>query len=166
MCVLYVYILCFIYHLLSTISRFNRISGVYADCDIYLHTGENCTKKKVFSTSTKFPLTYLSEGNSKHSSYCFFFIVRRCDTFLVTTPWMCVCVWEFMEVILCKWLPHFFFSRENYLNKWEYFFIFLQKMSVLLVLILYRKLVKATLFMLPKITVSYYQVFYFCIYFR
>lgn len=41
-------------------------------------------------------------------------------------------VCKLMEVILCKLLPQFFvFSRKkNYLNKWEYFFIFLQKMPV------------------------------------
>lgn len=40
------------------LSRFNRISAVNTDCDIYLHTGENLykRKKKIFSTSAVFPL--------------------------------------------------------------------------------------------------------------
>ena len=93
MCVLYVYILCFIYHLLSTISRFNRISGVYADCDIYLHTGENCTKKR-YSPPQPSSLWLIFQRGIQSTVH----IVSSSLSDVVTHFWLllhgCVCVCE------------------------------------------------------------------------
>lgn len=86
---------CILYLIYYNVQNNIQIPAVYTDCDIYLHTGENCIKeKKRYSPPQPCPLP--SEGNSKHTSYCLSFTVRRRDTLLafvlVTTPWMCVCV--------------------------------------------------------------------------
>ena len=50
--------------LFTILSRFNGISAVNTDCDIYLHTGENLYKRQqILSTSAVFSLVSPSEGN-------------------------------------------------------------------------------------------------------
>lgn len=75
-----------------------------------------------------------AEGS--RSTLCGFVFFFLCPQFCYLLAfWLLLhgcAVCKLMEVILCKLLPQFFvFSRKkNYLNKWEYFFIFLQKMPV------------------------------------
>lgn len=77
-----------------------------------------------------------AEGSRSTLCVGFFFFFFLCPQFCYLLAfWLLLhgcAVCKLMEVILCKLLPQFFvFSRKkNYLNKWEYFFIFLQKMPV------------------------------------
>lgn len=110
------------------------ISSVqYPIVTVYRQCRHSYTKPSVWFTSIMFPLISPSEETCDH-----FFLLTCLTLFivgiLVTSPWMCVYVCVRACVNLWKlyyancYLKFFFFSRENYLNKWEYFFIFLQKM--------------------------------------
>lgn len=76
-----------------------------------------------------------AEGSRSTLCVVFFFFFLCPQFCYLLAFWLLLhgcAVCKLMEVILCKLLPQFFvFSRKkNYLNKWEYFFIFLQKMPV------------------------------------
>lgn len=111
----------FIYHLLSTISRFNRISAVYTDCDIYLHTGENCTRKKGILHLNHVPSDSSIRGEFKAHFILFFPPLSDLVTHCLLAFWLllhgCVCVCKFMEVILCKLLPQFFLEKITSINE-------------------------------------------------
>ena len=80
--------------LFTILSRFNRISAVNTDCDIYLHTGENLYKRqKVILHLSRVPSGFSIRGGLH---VFVLFSTVRCDTLvvgiLVTTPWMCECL--------------------------------------------------------------------------
>lgn len=155
-----VYCMCF--YLFSTISNYNRIfHSVYRLIFISI-LEKKCTKEKILSTSTSFlwflhqtgnQITSLSSTVRHYTLLAFWLLLHGCVCARV-----CVNLWK-LYYANC-YLN--FFSRENYLNKWEYFFIFLQKMSVfLLFLISYTELV-AFHFKNPKMQVFYIHVFRRC----
>lgn len=99
---------------------------MYTDCDIYLHTGENCTQKKTLSASSMFPLIYprgiqstrhlVFPSLSDIVTYCLlafgYYFGRSSEvvvTWVTSTLGTTFGVCKFVEVILCKWLPQFFF---------------------------------------------------------
>lgn len=79
-------------------------------------------EKERYSPPQPCSLRFLHQRGIQSTLHIVFsFIVRCCDTLfvgiLVTTPWMCVCVCKFMEVILCKLLPQFFLEKITSINE-------------------------------------------------
>ena len=100
---------------IHTTPRFNMTSAVYTDCDIYLHTGEYCTKKGILHLN-RVPSGLSIRGEFKaHFSV---FVVTHCWHFSgYYSMDVCMCVCKFMEVILCKLLPQFFLEKITSINE-------------------------------------------------